>query len=374
MASSNGAFDYKAPAQPTTLDFKKRLMYQPDNKQIIGAPIAQDPLIKMLSLTPTYNLTPTCYGSRLYAAIRSSNVYTSPDGITWTARTVTGDISYVLYISGLFVAMPSVGTTVHTYYTSSDGITWNTRTATFTNLGTDATVDLIKCENNTVGVYSYNVGYMYTTNDGINWTSRTMPTDINDAGAMLYPSSIVYSKVSGLYTAMIIYYSSTSYPTTPQSFQIYTSPTLATWTFRLEVAHMNNGDAGTRGPNNIYNLVNGNGDLICYAYYNGAASQILKLSYDGGVTWVSGLWFDGTTSFNSIANTVKRVNSFLIHFPTVTTPKATFDGLNWFPLNIGWSMTVANLVNTVVENPMNIQYNGGGVLSLNPYQSVAEKP
>ena len=59
---------------------------------------------------------------------------TSPDGITWTARTATEQNSWnsVIYGNGKFVAVSDIGT--NQVMTSPDGITWTAQTAAENNL------------------------------------------------------------------------------------------------------------------------------------------------------------------------------------------------------------------------------------------------
>ena len=64
---------------------------------------------------------------------------TSPDGITWTARTAAQAKRWpsVTYGNGLFVAVSSTGT--NRVMTSPDGITWTARTAAAANVWTSVT-------------------------------------------------------------------------------------------------------------------------------------------------------------------------------------------------------------------------------------------
>lgn len=59
-------------------------------------------------------------GSNLYAAVGVYGICTSPDGVTWTDRYLSGSTVYnITYGNGYFVA-----TTVNGVITSTDGITW----------------------------------------------------------------------------------------------------------------------------------------------------------------------------------------------------------------------------------------------------------
>ena len=82
-----------------------------------------------------------CYGEPsgqpLFVAVSSAGAHriaTSPDGITWTARTAvqTNAWTSVCWGNGMFVAVASDGT--NRVMTSPDGITWTARTAAQANM------------------------------------------------------------------------------------------------------------------------------------------------------------------------------------------------------------------------------------------------
>ena len=86
-----------------------------------------------------------CYGNGLYVAITSTgvvgtSVYTSSDGIAWTARTIPAAVvlSSVCYGGGLFVAVANTGSN-NQIITSPNGITWTTRTNPVTKAWTAVT-------------------------------------------------------------------------------------------------------------------------------------------------------------------------------------------------------------------------------------------
>lgn len=73
------------------------------------------------------------YGNGLFVTINNSagastSVYTSPDGITWTART-TGALAHnsITFAGGMFI-IGVEATSTSNLYTSLDGVTWTSRT------------------------------------------------------------------------------------------------------------------------------------------------------------------------------------------------------------------------------------------------------
>ncbi len=96
------------------------------------------------------------YGNDLFVAVANSGsgnrVMTSPDGITWTARSSASSNQWncVTYGGGLFVAVASSGTN-NRVMTSSDGVAWTSQNTT--SVGT-------------------NTWFGVTYGNGITWTSR----------------------------------------------------------------------------------------------------------------------------------------------------------------------------------------------------------
>ena len=116
-------------------------------------------------------------------------VLTSPDSISWTARTVpTSSLYGITYGDGQLVAFGGTGGAADTPYisTSSDGISWTGRTLPSLVAGTSG--------NLANGIYAGGqfvvVGgilqtgspifapYILTSPDGITWTSRAVPTGV----------------------------------------------------------------------------------------------------------------------------------------------------------------------------------------------------
>lgn len=76
------------------------------------------------------------FGAGLYVATaqNSTNIFTSPDGVTWTNRTHSLGVSVIgiAFENSLFFAQPNNPGNSN-YATSTDGITWTTRTSPFGN-------------------------------------------------------------------------------------------------------------------------------------------------------------------------------------------------------------------------------------------------
>jgi hypothetical protein len=115
----------------------------------------------------------TAFGNGLFVTVGNTPyVATSPNGITWTIRTVpnaTSTITDVIYTNGQFVICG-----VNSYLaTSPDGITWTQRTAP-----NHSSHGLSLAYGN--GVYvliggAYPNPYIASSPDGITWTERTAP-------------------------------------------------------------------------------------------------------------------------------------------------------------------------------------------------------
>lgn len=125
------------------------------------------------------------YGNGLFVAVAcgisatscnttagGSRVMTSPDGITWTARTAAADNQWqgVTYGNGLFVAVANSGTS-NRVMTSPDGIVWTSRAESVGNSWVSVTFGngtFVAVSNS--GTSSNRV--MYST-DGISWSTGT---------------------------------------------------------------------------------------------------------------------------------------------------------------------------------------------------------
>jgi hypothetical protein len=124
-------------------------------------------------------------GSNLWVmATTSGLLYTSPDAITWTARTSqfgSNEIKSIVYANGLWVAVGGNST----ISTSSDGITWTARTS---NFAANQDINAVAYGNGVwvavgQGGGTTNTGGITYSTDGITWTRKSQSLTI---GASYY--------------------------------------------------------------------------------------------------------------------------------------------------------------------------------------------
>ncbi len=97
-------------------------------------------------------------------------VMTSPDGVTWTARTAENNTwTGIAYGNGGYVAVARTGT--NRAMTSPDGITWSPQTAAQNN----AWQDIAYGNGLFVAVSSNGTNRIMTSPDGVTWTPRAAP-------------------------------------------------------------------------------------------------------------------------------------------------------------------------------------------------------
>tara|TARA_R110000868_G_scaffold42198_12_gene143252 strand:- start:3671 stop:4813 length:1143 start_codon:yes stop_codon:yes gene_type:complete len=180
------------------------------------------------------------YGNGLYILFGlAANLYTSTDGITWTARTnAINSTTTCIYANGQYVA-GAPGTT--NMATSTNAITWTVRTPTTTSQITALAYG------NSLYIYGGVSGVLGTSTDAITWTARTSGTSSQIASLIYANGLYVYGTVGG---------------------GLATSTDAITWTART---------SGT--SSNITNLAYGAG-----VYVYGGTNSALATSTDA-ITW-----------------------------------------------------------------------------------------
>jgi hypothetical protein len=256
------------------------------------------------------------YGNGLFVVVGNDDaILTSPDGVTWTART-SGTTTYlkgVTYGNGLFVAVGSYGAIL----TSPDGVTW-TRQASGTS-------------NDLYGVAYGNGrfvavgggGAILTSPDGVNWTRQT-PLTGNWLGSVTYGNGL-FVAVGGSH----------------DSGAIFTSPDGVTWTRR------------TSGTDNwLRGVTYGNGLFVA------VGDRGAILTSPDGVTWTqqtlgtgNELW--GVTYGDGLFVAVARGGTIL------TSP----DGVNWTQRTSG---TYTSLNNVTYGNGLFVAVGGFGTILTSP--------
>jgi hypothetical protein len=103
-----------------------------------------------------------------HLTVSADQIYTSPDGITWTARTTPNQTSYGLAYSPSLNRLVCVGAASTSMYSSDGGITWTASTGV--PVGTWRAVSWSPKLNLFVAVGSISTFNIMTSPDGIAWT------------------------------------------------------------------------------------------------------------------------------------------------------------------------------------------------------------
>lgn len=253
---------------------------------------------------PPGNYFDVAFGNGLFVAVglSSTNQYaTSPDGITWTQRTLpnTTDWFSVSYGNGLFLAMSGNSNSISA--TSPDGINWTARTLPVNSTWFSA------YGGGTWVATRHNSNQVYTSPDAITWTARTAPSTS-------FWRSVAYG--GGRFVAVA------EGPTT----SAMTSPDGITWS-----------SGAMPSSQNWWRVAYGNGIFVAVA--NG--SSVAATSTDG-VTWTQRT-LPANTSWKGIA----YGNSLFVAVSDTGTTSATSpDGITWtartIPTGVGNAITFAN--------------------------------
>lgn len=221
----------------------------------------------------TNNFLAVCYGSGLYVAVSNSRVATSSDGITWTnVAALTGSWSGITYGAGLFIAVGYAGSG-QDVMTSPDGVTWTLRTtpsgAGFMGI----------CYGNGQFVATGQAvsQAVLTSPDGATWTARTSPEPTRTWG------SVCYSPDLDLYVSVC---SSSDYTLLTK---VMTSPDGITWTLRT-----------TPVPLPFFSVCYGNGKFIAIEGSASFRGNQAAISLDG-VEWAMCVTpYDAYVSWNCV--------------------------------------------------------------------------
>ena len=194
----------------------------------------------VISAITSRSYSAIAFGNGLFVAIaggatgNTTSYATSPDGLTWTVRTMPDSYwAAITFGGGLFVATAWGSNAAAT---SPDGLTWTART-----MPSSANW---ACVIYGGGLYLAisNSTAAATSTDGINWTSRTMPA--NGSGW-----SAAYG--NGLYVAAF------------DATSLCTSPDGITWTLR-QSSLFNGGLGGVTFANGIFVAFHSGGAIVSY--------------------------------------------------------------------------------------------------------------
>jgi hypothetical protein len=224
------------------------------------------------------------YGNGLFVAVGNTGdrVMTSPDGITWTARPAVGDDDNwraITYGNGLFVAVGSSGDRV---MTSPDGISWVAQSAS----GDDDLWASITYGNGLFvvgGLPAFAGNSMITSPDGITWTERSVAGD-ND-----YWVTIAYG--NGLFVAMSYFFGN------PEG--IITSPDGINWTVRSALASSDRWNSVAYGNGMFVGVgiqASGNQRSVITSGKTFTNALATNNIYQGGMSVLGGTFNIGTTT------------------------------------------------------------------------------
>ncbi len=277
-----------------------------------------------------------CWTGTQFVAVGNPGVcYTSPNGITWTSRTINiaGNIMHVNSGGGLLIAFVNGSTS---YATSTDGITWIARTfVTGANCGSLAYANGLWV----VTPYQSTSTY-YTSPDGITWTTRTtgLPTSgifwsVNSNGtqfcAVANGTGLTAFSTNGITWTQGATLSGTSWglPSYGNSSWVTVNGTT-----NASAVTTNNGVSWTQGTTTNA----GSSQLIHNGEYfiatQGSTSSQFSISKNGlawtvanapsNTYWNNGLISNGLTGANNV--TLCFINQFVTGYMSILITSTTF--------------------------------------------------
>jgi len=207
----------------------RHIFYEFPDGGILGGGAAPEALpLWILRTAPASTWSSITYGNGLFVAVATTSnpvgIITSPDGITWTARTVPQPNAWVgvTFGNGLFVAVATNGE--KRIMTSPDGITWTARNAPAQNQWSSVTYGnglFVAVATSLLGEGAP-FDRVMTSADGITWTIR---------GASEASEWFDVCFGNGLFVAVgYAVFDGTAF------LRIMTSPNGITWTTRTSIA------------------------------------------------------------------------------------------------------------------------------------------
>lgn len=196
----------------------------------------------------------------------TNGILTSTDGVTWTQRTDVSSYGWwdIAYAEGLYVAVTGSLGSANSIATSPDGITWTARTNPST---TGRYYGNIVYGNGVFVAVSGGLGaeQAITSPDGITWTTRTVSNEAIILNDVMFGD--------GLFVAVGKSFDSSS--------RIWTSPDGITWTARSEtVGDSNNGWQGSAYGDGVY-------ALIGYLDIGGSVASMQLATSTNGIDWTA---------------------------------------------------------------------------------------
>jgi len=126
-----------------------------------------------------YDFRSIAFGGGVFVAVGGTGynpvVFTSTDGITWTAATFTVNvyITSVIFAGSVFVLLSTH--TTYAIFTSSSGATWTQRTTPYNNAAARTAVVYSGTKYVYIAYnYGTNVTYSYSSTDSITWTATAL--------------------------------------------------------------------------------------------------------------------------------------------------------------------------------------------------------
>jgi hypothetical protein len=304
---------------------------------------------------PLYGVT---YGNGLFVAVGGDGaILTSPDGVTWTARTsVTSYSLYsVTYGDGLFVAVGRNGAIL----TSPDGVNWTARTS-----GTSAGLSGVTYGNGLFVAVGWG-GAILTSPDGVNWVQQTSGTGyslsgvtygnglfvaVGDGGTILTsPDGVDWTAQASLGTSnrlLDVTYGSGLFVAVGNNGLILTSPDGVNWTG--QVLGTSNSLSGVTYGNGTFVAVGSGGTIFTSpdgvnwtAQASGTSDWLFGVTYengrfvavgDGGTILTSPDGVDWTAQTSGTSNPLYGVtygNGLFVAVGDRGTILTSLDGVNW---------------------------------------------